>query len=56
MTSDSGYISICPVCGSHKMEWLPISESETCTFNFHPTRGMISDFWTEIESSGGIRS
>lgn len=53
MTSDNGYISICPVCGSHKMEWLPISHSESYRLTQDPIQGMALDFWTEIE--GEIR-
>jgi hypothetical protein len=53
LTSNIDYISIFPVCSSHKIEWLPISHSETYRIDHDPTRGMILDFWTEIRSAGG---
>lgn len=45
LTSDCGYISLCPVCGSHEMEWLPISYSESYRLDHDPIRGVVLDFW-----------
>ena len=50
LTNDGGYISICPVHGTHKMEWLPISHSESYRLDYDPIWGMVMDSWTEIEA------
>jgi len=47
LTNDDGYITTCPVCDTTKMEWLPISESESYRLDYNDIRGMILEFWTE---------
>ena len=47
LTNDDGYISTCPVCDTNKMEWLPISQSESYRLDYDDIRGMILEFWTE---------
>ena len=47
LTNDDGFISTCPVCDTNKMEWLPISQSESYRLDYDDIRGMILEFWTE---------
>ena len=47
LTNDDGCISTCPVCGTDKVEWLPISQSESYRLDNNDIRGMILEFWTE---------
>jgi hypothetical protein len=42
-------IVTCPICGSDKMEMLPISFSEGYRFDHDEIRRMVLQFWTEIE-------
>ena len=39
LTNDDGYISTCPVCDTNKMEWLPISQSESYRLEYDDIRG-----------------
>ncbi len=49
LSADDGSISICPVCGTNKMDCLSISHSECYRLDYDQIRGMVLQFWTEIE-------
>jgi hypothetical protein len=49
LTNDFGYISICPLCGTYKMEWLPISYSESYRLDYDEIRGLALHFWIQNE-------
>jgi hypothetical protein len=42
-------ILTCPMCGTDKMDWLPISYSESYRLDYDEIRGMVFHFWSEIE-------
>lgn len=48
LSADDG-ISRCPVCGTNKMDCLSISHSECYRLDYDQIRGMVLQFWTEIE-------
>jgi hypothetical protein len=49
LSVDDGSISRCPVCGTNKMDCLSLSHSECYRLDYDQIRGMVLQFWTEIE-------
>jgi hypothetical protein len=44
------HIASCPLCGTENIERLPISQFENYRFNNDHKRGMVLEFWTEIQN------
>jgi hypothetical protein len=49
LTDECESRSICPSCNAKNMEFLYISNSESYSFDNDGTRGVVLEFWTEIE-------
>ena len=49
LTDDQAYFSICPMCLTDKMEWLPISQSECYRLDFDQKLGMVLQFSENVE-------
>ena len=43
------HIANCPLCGTENIELLPISQFENYRFDNDYKRGMVLEFWTEVQ-------
>ena len=48
------HIASCPLCGTENIELLPISKFENYRFNNDYKRGMVLEFWTEIQDESRL--